>query len=192
MQKSVFTTRFTCGVGARHLDCRPNEILVPGHTGDFISGGHLPPQVGLVTARPELIRFLHMRHFQYAGSDEIANRVMGDSIDDRRWESLAETTSEFDEHEDMLGLIDRWNVENRQRRLILMELRAYESRAPWLLPFYDYGLVDFYRRVPHKLRLGQYLYVKSALARMFSGQRLGACGPEQSGRIAAAQSVDPK
>ena len=163
------TTRFTCGTGARHLSCGAGDVLVPGHTGDFISGGHLPPHVGLVRNRSQLQRFLDLRHFRYPLSDRILKQVL--RTDPRlRFDGLAETTAGFDMAEDMFGLIDRWNVENRQRRLILMELRAYETVAPWILPFYDYELVDFFSRVPHELRLGQFLYVKTALDRIFTGR----------------------
>ncbi|WP_109314011.1 asparagine synthetase B family protein [Ruegeria sp. AU67] len=160
------TTRFTCGTGARHLQGSKDEAFVPGHTGDFISGGHLPPHTGLVRNHAELIRFLDLRHFRYPFSDHLLRKVL--TIDpSSRFDSLAQTTADFDDQQDMFGLIDRWNVENRQRRLILMELRAYELNAPWILPFYDNALVDFFARVPHHLRVGQRLYVRAALEHVF-------------------------
>lgn len=163
------TTRFTCGTGARHLQVATGATFIPGHTGDFISGGHLPPHSGLVSTRAELIRFLDLRHFRYPFSDRLMRDVL--TIDpESRFDSLTQTTSAFDTTQDMFGLIDRWNVENRQRRLILMELRAYEGIAPWLLPFYDYALVDFFARIPHELRIGQRLYIQTALQHVFSGE----------------------
>lgn len=162
------TTRLTCGIGARHLTTVPGDMLVPGHTGDFISGGHLPPQAALVRNRAQLQRFLDIRHFRYPLSQRILRRVLAPDPG-LRFDSLERTTANFDMAEDMFGLIDRWNVENRQRRLILTELRAYERKAPWVLPFYDYELVDFFARIPHALRLGQNLYVRTALDRIFTG-----------------------
>jgi asparagine synthase (glutamine-hydrolysing) len=163
------TTRFTCGTGARHLDCAAGDVLVPGHTGDFVSGGHLPPYSGLVGTRDQLHRFLDLRHFRYPLSDSILQKVL--RVDCRsRFDGLAQTTADFDFGHDMFGLIDRWNVENRQRRLILMELRAYEQVAPWILPFYDYALIDFFARVPHRLRFGQRLFVQTVLERVFTDE----------------------
>lgn len=162
------TTRFTCGVGARHLECRPGDVLVPGHTGDFVSGGHLPPHAALVGNRAQLHRFLDLRHMRYPGSGTILRQVL--QVDpESRFDGLARSTAEFDMNGDRFGLIDRWNVENRQRRLILMELRAYEQLAPWILPFYDHELLDFFARLPHRLRLGQRLYVETAVNRVFTG-----------------------
>ncbi len=163
------TTRFTSGTGARHLACEAGDVLVPGHTGDFVSGGHLPPHAALVGNRAQLHRFLDLRHFRYPGSDRILRQVLPGGTESR-FESLARTTADFDFSQDMFGLIDRWNVENRQRRLILMELRAYERVAPWILPFYDHALIDFFARLPHALRLGQRLYTQVALERVFTGR----------------------
>ena len=169
IQEVGITTRFTCGTGARHIQCRSGDVLVPGHTGDFVSGGHLPPQAALVENRNQLQRFVDLRHFRYPYSDKILREVM--QVDPRkRFDRIAVTTSDFDMAEDKFGLIDRWNVENRQRRLILMELRAYEAAAPWILPFYDHELVDFFARIPHSLRVGQFLYVTVALTKIFTGQ----------------------
>lgn len=195
------TTRFTCGTGARHLMGSENECLIPGHTGDFVSGGHLPPHAGLVRNHAQLLRFLDLRHFGYPFSDGILSQVLRTDAR-RRFDTLAETTAEFDMSSDMFGLIDRWNVENRQRRLILMELRAYERSAPWILPFYDYELVDFFARIPHSLRVGQFLYVKTAIERVFTGKmaslatirRIGkplAADPSAYRRIQAFAKVPP-
>lgn len=160
------TTRFTCGTGARHFKGVKDEILIPGHTGDLISGGHLPPYAGLVGNRDQLHRFLDLRHYAYPHSRKILRNVLkADPL--RRFDNLSRTTENFDFTGDMFGLIDRWNVENRQRRLILMELRAYERTAPWLLPFYDYELVDYFSRIPHSLRVAQSLYIKTAIERIF-------------------------
>jgi asparagine synthase (glutamine-hydrolysing) len=163
-----FTTRFTCGTGARHIGALSGEVFVPGHTGDFVSGGHLPPQVALVRTADHLNRFLDQRHYRYPSSERILRRLL--TVDpDLRFANLTETTAAFDFQEDMFGLIDRWNVENRQRRLILMELRAYEASGQWVLPFYDYEIVDFFSRIPHRFRMGQSLYIRTALERIFTG-----------------------
>lgn len=164
------TTRFTCGTGARHLQPEPGVALVPGHTGDFISGGHLPPHASLVGTRAQLRDFLDLRHFRYPFSDRLMRQILHTDRRDR-FDGIGNTTADFDTGQDMFGLIDRWNVENRQRRLILMELRAYEAAGRWLLPFYDYALVDFFSRIPHHLRFGQQLYVQTALERVFTGEQ---------------------
>jgi hypothetical protein len=163
------TTRFTCGVGARHLDTAGVDVLIPGHTGDFISGGHLPVQTGMVGSPRQLRRYLEFTHFRYLGSEAALRQAVRIDPTAARWESLEETLADFDFRDDTLGLIDRWNVENRQRRMILMELRAYEGIGRWMLPFYDHELVDFFSALPHALRLGQRLYVETAQQRLFTG-----------------------
>ena len=162
------TTRFTCGIGARHLDASRADVVIPGHTGDFISGGHLPAHTGMVRTRDQLRRYLELAHFRYRGSERVLKRILRIDYRARKWETLEASTREFDMAQDALGLIDRWNVENRQRRMILMELRAYEHLGRWMLPFYDYELVDFFAGVPHDFRVAQNLYIQTAQERLFT------------------------
>jgi len=161
------TTRFTCGVGARHLKNFEADVFIPGHTGDFISGGHLPARTGMVRTRDQLRRYLELAHFRFRGSERALRHILRLDYPTHRWTTLESSTRDFDMSEDILGLIDRWNVENRQRRLILMELRAYESLGRWMLPFYDHELVDFFSVIPHEFRLGQSLYIQTARDRLF-------------------------
>jgi len=164
------TTRFTCGVGARHLDAFDIDVLIPGHTGDFVSGGHLPAAVGMVCNRRQLGRYLEFTHCRYRGSEPVLRRILRMDYDAMKWRSLDASTADFDFTDDVFGLIDRWNVENRQRRMILMELRAYEEFGRWMLPFYDHELVDWFATIPHELRFGQRLYIQTARDRLFAAR----------------------
>ncbi|MEM6675223.1 MAG: asparagine synthase-related protein [Planctomycetota bacterium] len=164
------TTRLTCGVGADHLAPSRDAVYVPGHTGDFVSGGHLPREAGLVRSRADLRAFLEFRHVRYLGSDRALTEAL--DLDHRAIgrRSLDATIADLDVEGDVLGSIDRWNVENRQRRLILMELRSYEASGPWALPFYDHELVDHFAEIPHEQRIGQRLYVQTAIEQLFAGE----------------------
>lgn len=181
------TTRFTCGLGARHLDATGADVVIPGHTGDFVSGGHLPAQVGMISNRRQLHAYLEFTHFRYLGSDRTLRRILNAPFDAMKWRSLEVSTGAFDFNEDLLGLVDRWNVENRQRRMILMELRAYERLGAWMLPFYDHELIDFYARVPHDQRVAQNLYIDTARHELFTGVA-ESCGRVR--RVGRAMETD--
>ncbi|MEM6572005.1 MAG: asparagine synthase-related protein [Planctomycetota bacterium] len=169
-----FTTRFTCGVGARHLDGSDFDVVVPGHTGDFVSGGHLPVYAGMVRSAADLAAFVEFRHFRYQGSEAALRRIAGRDLVRRSKETVRRSTEELDWNADTLGTIDRWNVEHRQRRLILMELRAYEALGQWALPFYDHELIDAFAVLPHRLRIGQRLYIETSKTRLFTGRAAAA------------------
>lgn len=175
------TTRFTCGIGARHLGHRLTDVMIPGHTGDFISGGHLPAQSGLVRTRDQLRRYLELTHFRYRGSERVLRRILCIDYRHHKWKTLESTTEDFDMSSDSLGLVDRWNVENRQRRLILMELRAYEELGRWMLPFYDHELVDFFAVIPHEFRIAQNLYIQTAKTRLFANVEKGLADLQRVG-----------
>jgi hypothetical protein len=69
--------------------------------------------------------------------------------------------------DDPEGILERWNYENRQRRLILREMVLYNQVARWFLPFYDNELIDFWTTVPIELRLNQKLYINCLLKNIF-------------------------
>jgi asparagine synthase (glutamine-hydrolysing) len=175
------TTRFTCGIGARHLEASWADVMIPGHTGDFISGGHLPAQAGMVRTGDQLRHYLELTHFRYRGSDRALQQILRIDYPACKWKTLEASTEDFDMSQDTLGLIDRWNVENRQRRMILMELRAYEELGRWMLPFYDNELVDFFASIPHDFRIAQNLYIQTAKRRLFSDGRNGLEGIQRIG-----------
>jgi len=186
------TTRFTCGIGARHLEASRADVMIPGHTGDFISGGHLPAQTGMVRTRDQLRRYLELTHFRYPGSERALRQILRIDYRAHKWKSLESSTEDFDMSQDTLGLIDRWNVENRQRRMILMELRAYEQLGRWMLPFYDNELVDFFAVVPHDLRVAQKLYIQTAKKRLFANGKEGLSGLRRIGSSMTIDSALPR
>lgn len=175
------TTRFTCGLGARYVAQEFVYGSIPGHTGDFLSGKHLPPTTALVRTLDDARRFIHYRHYDYGGGSEALQLLIRPEYREQLRRGLNESCNEESFNGDILGSLDRWNVENRQRNLILMELRAYERLGRWVLPFYDYELVDAFSRIPHRLRIGQLAYVKTAVERLFQGRRAGLATIERVG-----------
>lgn len=159
------TARFTCGTGARHLPQLDSTIAMPGHISTF--GGAHGPEVGLVRTRKQLRDYLYFRHYHFPYADQLLGDIV--TVDQKmlRWLHLDEILEDYDPRLGIAGEVDRYSSENPHRKLFWMEMRAYERRFDWMLPLFDHELVDFFARVPYRMRIGRELYVRTPLSFMF-------------------------
>jgi len=137
----------------------PDTVFVPGHSGDFLAGSHIPKT--------------------FAGRSALARREVLDALLNAHyslwdWPSgmRTELRSEFDRRiEAVIGPIvdgtaeqaadafERWDLQERQAKFICNSVRVYEDFGfEWRLPLFDHQLMDFWARVPLELRIGRQLY----------------------------------
>lgn len=160
------TTRFTCGLGARHVDGGSFDVVVPGHGGcysDYQLGVFNAP----ISTRKQAQRYVYWKHYQLDGADLLPGMLFDVDYDAMRWRSVEETMAEVDTRRDLVGETYRWSVENRQRKLIAMEQRIYERYGPWAFPLHDHRVTDFFLRSPRRLLASQRAY-KQVARRIFS------------------------
>lgn len=137
----------------------PDAIIVPGHTGDFISGGHMPRD------------FIDL---EKVGKIDFVSEIFGhhynlwrSSFDPHLIESLRERilhVSNFDTHnhvssERAISKYENWEYNERQAKFIVNSVRVYDFwQYDWWLPYYDLEFVTFWQKVPLKWRIGSRLY----------------------------------
>lgn len=128
-----------------------DSVFVPGHSGDFVAGSHLPDEVfsRASFSKEELLTGIFERHYQ---------NVLQVSFEDmlskcRSWidESLCDphtgTPSSF------ASLYEQWEWQERQAKYIINSVRTYEFfDCDWWLPLWDQALLDFWKRVPLEMR----------------------------------------
>lgn len=142
-----------------------DAVFVPGHTGDFISGGHIPPAwvaVGKASTLTLLngIKDKHYNLWQtdYASFSEhfgvrIVNRLAGSS-----WATPEEMASAF----------EYWEWRERQAKYIVNSVRVYEYWGyDWRIPLWDYEMLEYWARIPLEDRVGNKIYRRS-LERLFA------------------------
>jgi hypothetical protein len=200
VQEVGITTRFTCGTGARLASLDRNDVVITGHTG-FLSSDltwhHWP-----VRTRHSVASMCWLRNFSYPGVEHaVRDALRFDEVAMRR-ASFAASLADFDPHADPIGEMQRWNNENRQRNLVLMEYRAIEKRARWMFPLGDDDVVDVFCHIGYDLRLGQRLYKEMGFDHLFQG-RAGGLGhiprvgdamahtPEEYRRFHLVQRLQP-
>jgi len=159
--------RFTAGLGGQLSLAAFSEqgVYVPGHTGDFVTGGQLRRGSLLIHSEEQAVRHLLDIH-SLPVLDEIGASLLPGTWNTANRMKVISSDWHFDA-DDPRGSIDRWNGENRQRRLILSELRTYEQFGRWMLPFYDYELFDFFAKIPLELRYQQHLYIDTLIHNIF-------------------------
>lgn len=135
----------------------PDAVFVPGHTGDFISGGHIPPELyGKRTpSRPQLIEIMFRRHYR---NWRCRDRAVLKAVRARLNEQLGEIG---DGREGMAAAIERWDWNGRQAKFVCNSVRAYEFWGyEWRLPLFDAEVMSFWESVPLAYKLRKLLYAR--------------------------------
>jgi asparagine synthase (glutamine-hydrolysing) len=137
----------------------PDGVLVPGHSGDFLAGSHIPKFV--VGARTFSFRVLldaiERAHYSLWDWPPDRANALREAFD-RRIESIVGRPDTLSA-EDVADLFERWDLEERQSKFICNSMRVYEGFGhEWRLPLFDAELMDFWARVPLDLRVGRRLY----------------------------------
>ena len=159
--------RFSIGLGAQlSLDkyCR-KDVYIPGHTGDQLTGKWLSrPAIRVSTELQAIQQLINM--YILPVFDDMGAKLLPDIWNDGVKTKLIAKDWNFS-IDDPIGSLARWNFENRQRRMILSELRTYEQFGHWMLPFYDYELFDFFSEVPIGQRYQQRLFIDTLIQNIF-------------------------
>jgi asparagine synthase (glutamine-hydrolysing) len=151
-------------------------IFVPGHTGDFVTGGHVPKWFvsRARVSRRQVFDSIHAAHYSLWDLPSGKARELREAFD-RRIEAVIGPVPECSP-EQAGDLCERWELQERQAKFICNSLRVYESFGHgWRLPWYDAELLDFWARVPIRLRTGRKLYLEYVARR----QTLPVTAPNQ-------------
>jgi asparagine synthase (glutamine-hydrolysing) len=134
-------------------------VIVPGHSGDFLAGSHVPKWF-VKRANLERRDFLDsIARAHYSLWDWPAGRAEElRGAFDQRVESIVGPVGRLSA-EQAADLFERWDLEERQAKFICNSMRAYEAFGhEWRLPLFDAELMDFWARIPVVLRAGRHLY----------------------------------
>jgi len=161
---------------------RDDDVLVPGHTGDFISGGHIPHYWSDSDSVrfPDVIRAILNRHYAlWKWMPDRGN--LGAILATRIKETLQSTR--VNDVADAASAFERWDWQERQAKFIANNARVYEFWGyDWRIPLWDCDMMNFWAQVPLKWRIGKKLYDEYLETRLFP--RVGVQGlhqPRQSG-----------
>jgi asparagine synthase (glutamine-hydrolysing) len=137
----------------------PGSVFVPGHSGDFLAGSHIPKwyvEHPTIPRRAILDSLLHA-HYSLWNWPTGKGQKLRDQFD-RRIESIVGPIRDCSP-EQAADMFERWDLQERQAKFICNAVRVYESFGfEWRLPLFDAALMDFWSRIPVEQRLGRTLY----------------------------------
>lgn len=132
-------------------------IIVPGHTGDFIAGGHIPALAfgGRSLSRDDLLDSIMGQHLSNAPAPSATilaevRENLDRAIGATRVGSPVEFASAF----------ERWEWEERQAKYIGNSVRVYDFYGlDWWMPLWDLEFMRYWREVPLDLRAGRKWFI---------------------------------
>ncbi len=142
-----------------------NAVFVPGHTGDMISGGHIPKGYG----HPQIYTF---EKFLEDNLKKHYNLWKWDEPDSLFEDRIRKCIGDFPvyDNESCANAIELFDFNERQAKFIVNSVRAYEFLGfQWRIPLWDAESIEFFLRVPVSYRVNQTLY-KKYVKKLFSWQ----------------------
>ena len=133
--------------GVLESDC----LFVPGHTGDFISGGHIPANTFERTSFTLAVAAdaVFSKHYGLAPLKffDTSRQTWAERIRDRMERDGIVTAWEY------ADVCEKWEWQERQAKFICNSVRVYEFFGyDWWMPLWDLEFVDFWEGVPLVLR----------------------------------------
>ncbi len=144
-------------------------VFLPGHTGDFLTGGHIPKELlnskenaECTVLAPEAISLHHYELWPWRNSNSSLEQMFLERI-----ESVIPPLTDTD-RSSAIAAYENWDFENRQARYIINSVRVYEFfGCEWMLPWWDYDLMDFFLKIEPNLRYQKRLYRHTLLRKIF-------------------------
>lgn len=139
----------------------PEDVhIINGQSGDFITGGHIPPWSGKTPFDVNMVvAHLVEKHFSLWSHLKTDRNI--DHIRQRIMEILGAIDVEVDSNESFSKCIEYWEWQERQSKYVVNEQRVYDYLGTsWQLPLWHDEYLAFWRDIPSHLKLGQRLYRK--------------------------------
>ena len=140
-----------------HLE---DVVFMPGHTGDFISGGHLKylnyAFCGNSESDDEPLRSIINKHYSLW-----ANILEDESYSSIIYERISDALKEFEFNNNLnkAQAYEFWEWQERQSKYIVNSVRSYEFHGySWRLPFWSMKFVQFWRETSLNSKYDQSLY----------------------------------
>lgn len=145
-----------------------DAVFIPGHTGDFISGKHIPQEFLTMkrVGEDQVVKSILERHYilwdcsklHEESSSNLSSRVLS-RIAGLHTGSVAEAVDAY----------EYWVWQERQAKFIVNSVRVYEFWGyEWRMPLWDNDMINFWKRVGLQQRAGQKLYIDYLNRKLFA------------------------
>jgi asparagine synthase (glutamine-hydrolysing) len=138
-------------------------LFLPGHTLDFIAGGHIPESLiqKYNPNKKDLINAIISKHFTFHSIYQVSILKIKKAI--RR--TLGNIT--LNDKNDIISAFEYWDWKERQAKFIMNSLNVYKYfKFDWYLPFWEKEWMSFFMSLPVNWRYKQN-FERYALCRLF-------------------------
>jgi len=129
-----------------------DSIIIPGHSGDFVAGSHIPKFAFEAPQHSEysLLQALIQNHLSNAPKNGM-HLADSKTLESRLRDRIA---SKFDgSAAGLANLYELWDWQERQSKYIVNSVRVYDQfEMDWWLPLWDIEFVKFWQEVPLEMR----------------------------------------
>lgn len=146
-----------------------DSIFAPGHTGDFISGGHIPSYYSITKGigKQDVINDIKSKHYRLWNLKK-ANKDIHKTLTELIEKQLANIN--IDNQTDAANAFEYFDWQERQPKHVVNSVRIYDYWGyDWLLPLWDSEVMDFWQKVPLEYKIGKRLYKEYLHEKNFFG-----------------------
>jgi len=143
----------------------PETVIVPGHSGDFVAGSHIPKNLlrEKFLDLGKVVKSIWEHHYVLTTIGFVSKFLSvdtdfpGESAHERIQENIR--VREIYSPDDAVGLYYLWDWQERQAKFIVNSVRVYDFFGyDWWIPQWDLEFIDFWAKVPLSYRLNRCLY----------------------------------
>lgn len=144
---------------SRHNLLPKDAVLLPGHTGDFISGGHIPRNIYTMAQNKDAaVDYIFKKHFMLWKTISYPHRKKDKKRIIRTIQTQLEPF-EFCSCEDVAAGIEFYDWQERQGKFIIQFTNVYKFFSyDFELPLWSRHLMNFFLKIPLNLKLESTLY----------------------------------
>jgi asparagine synthase (glutamine-hydrolysing) len=134
-----------------------DAILVPGHTGDFVSGGHIPKQLLAKPAKGNaqaIVNAIISRHYRSKSPLKLDQELTAKLLT-----QVNDLLIEVPENLPAVSVFEAWEYNERQAKFIVNSNRYYDFyKLDWWMPLWHNAVTDFWVSAPLNARLTSSLW----------------------------------
>ncbi len=144
----------------------PDAIVVPGHTGDFISGGHIPQQLLNLPAKGNtslIVSAIITRHYRIR-----CKIKKSEALETKLLQQIEHLQEILPEDLPAASIFEAWEYKERQAKFIVNSNRYYDYfNLDWWMPLWHESVVDFWIEAPLSTRVNSTLWQKFIVNKYF-------------------------
>jgi asparagine synthase (glutamine-hydrolysing) len=135
-----------------------DAIFVPGHAYDFLAGSHIPANFvnSEQLSSNDLLKIIINKHYNLWKWDR-AKRDINKKLTLKLKKQIG--SKHYNNNGEVADELEKWDWQERQAKFICNSVRVYEYFGyEWRLPLWDNDLINFWSKIPMKLRINRELF----------------------------------